>query len=174
MHPRELLPWRSSTIETSWSPAVACVEIKKRFDPPGSSVGGDAPFVGRAETETTFVLTRRIRQRNSFLPIIHAAVEPSHHGGARIRVRMRLHVLVIVFMSAWIGIATFGSLGAAIPALARGNFSGLTGLALPLVGVLVCCVPFAFEARKAERLLAEIFAPAPGNPAPVPTHEAYR
>jgi hypothetical protein len=170
MQLRDLLPWRDLVIETSWPPNVAVIEIRKRtIKPRGfglfNFLGDDEePFVGGALSDTEFRFWRRISYRNSFLPIIHAVVEPSHSGGASVRIRMRLHVFVIGFLLIWMTGATFGCVFGLV-ALAHGEPAGLIALAFPVFGVALVTIPFAIEARNAEVLLREIFAPALALPA---------
>jgi len=172
MHARDLVPWRDFTIETSWSPTVAAVELQKRIGERRFFGGGDTPFTGTVDG-SVFRFSRRIAYRNSFLPMIVAVIEPSHHNGARIRVQMRLHVLVMVFMAVWMTGATLAGL-VGLTALARGQPAGLAALAFPLFGAALSTIPFALEARLAERLLREIYAQAPAPPAPPESGVAYR
>ena len=171
---RDLLPWRDFVIETSWSPSVAAIEIKKSIDgPPPLSGGSDALFIGR-EDDGRFRFSRRISYRNSFLPMIVAVVEPSHHDGARVRVRMRLHLFVMVFVSVWIGGASLAAFMVAFIFISHGYPVGLLAAVLPLLGAAMVSIPFALEAPRAERLLRDVFARAPALPAPPETGEAYR
>jgi hypothetical protein len=171
---RELIPWRTFVIETRWPPEVAAIEVKKVIDKPTLfGAIGDAPFVGKAKSQTEFVFRRRISYRNSFLPIIRAVVEPSHNGGARIRVRMRMYLFAMGFLLVWSTGGAFAGL-AGLVALSEGQVAGLVGVAFPLFGLALTCVPFALEARIAERLLRAIYAAAPPLPPPPETGQAYR
>jgi hypothetical protein len=166
---RALLPWRRFAIETSWPPSVAAIEIRKRLaDSRWNS--SDLPFVGQAVSETVFRFSRAISYRNSFLPVIEARVEPSHRGGARIRVRMGLNGFVIAFMALWLLSATFG----AIVALAGGRPGALSVVGFPLFGVTLVTLPFALEARKSEAAVRSIFAAAPAGPPSFDSGEPYR
>jgi hypothetical protein len=172
---RAAVPWRSFTIDTSWPPEVAAIEIRKVIDAPTLFGGGGClPFVGTARGEKEFVFRRRIGYRNSFLPVIHAVVEPSHHGGARVRVRMRMYAVVIAFMAFWLTGASFGAGSAGVVALLHGQASGLLMLLFPLFGVAMVCVGFSLEARKAEKMLRALYAVAPALPPPPETGQAYR
>jgi hypothetical protein len=171
---RELIPWRTFVVETRWPPEIAAVEVKRAIHQPtlfGS--GGDAPFVGKVKSETEFVFRRRISYKNSFLPIVRAIVEPSRHGGARIRVRMRMHSFALCLILVWITGGAFAVL-AGLVALFEGQMAGLIGIAFPVVGLGLACTPFALEARVAERLLRAIYAAAPALPPPPETGQAYR
>jgi hypothetical protein len=163
MQPRDLLPWRELTIETRWSPDVAAAELAERIGKRTFFGGGDTLFVGDRLNEREFRFSRRIAYRNSFVPVIRAVVEASDHGGSRIRIRMKLHALVMPFMAFWMTGATCGGLPAGIASLWQRNVWGLIGLALPVFGAALVTVPFAIEAQSAERLLRDLFASAP-NP----------
>lgn len=171
MRPPDLIPWRDFIIDTRWSPAVADVELRKRVE--GLLGTGDAPFRGRSVGQAQYKLHRAISYRNSFLPVIHATIEPGHRGGARVRIRMRLHAGVAVFMPIWMTGAMAAAI-AGIVGLAHGQGAGVVGLAMPIFGAGLTVIPFALEARTAERLLREVYAPAPALPAPPETGEAYR
>ena len=173
MRLRDWLPWRDFAIETSWPPSVAAIEIRKRIASPRLFARTGEPFVGESTTEMEFRFSRGISYRNSFLPVIHAAVEPSYRDGARVRVRMRLHGAVAVFMAIWLTGATFGLLFG-LESLVRGQAAGWIGIVMPLFGVGLVTGGFSFEARKAEDLLRGIFAAAPGFPPPPDTGEPYR
>ena len=162
-------------IDTSWAPHVARIELRKNMDEPKLlSTPGEAPFIGKAISDVELHFHRRIAYRNSFLPRIRATLEPSYHGGSRLRVRMQLHPLVLAFMGVWMTFATFGGLAIGIAALAHGQIAGLFALAFPVLGASICSIPFAIEARNAEGLLRDIFAPAPALPPPPRTDEPYR
>jgi hypothetical protein len=170
----ELLPWRSFTIETSWSPEVAAAELAKEVSGPMLRGGGYAPFEGRAASPYDFEFSRRIEYRNSFLPVVRTAVEASHRGGARVRVTMRMNPFVFAFTALWMSGATVvGGLGG-LSALLEGHPAGLIGLAFPLFGAALCGLGFGVEARKAEAALRAVYAAAPGLPPPPDTGEAYR
>jgi len=171
---RDLLPWRELIIDTSWSPSVAAIELRKSIQgPPPLSGGDDALFSGRVEGGR-FHFSRRVAYKNSFLPVIQAVVEPSHHDGARVRIRMRLHAFVLVFVLAWTAIAAVFGVAVAISVVSRGRAMGLVGLLAPLFGVAIGSIPFALEARNAERLLRDVFARAPALPEAQKTGGAYR
>jgi hypothetical protein len=170
-----LIPWRAFDIGTSWSPAVAVIELKKSVDQHTLFFGGggNAPFVGDVRGETKFLFRRRIAYRNSFLPIIRVVVEPSHHGGTRLRVTMRLHLFVTAFMAVWMTGGAVGAVGG-LAAVFAGQPAGLVALAFPLFGAGLVGIPFALEARRAESLLRSIYANAPALPEPPDTGQAYR
>jgi hypothetical protein len=173
MRLRDWLPWRDFAIETSWPPSVAAIEIRKRIASPRLFAQTDGPFVGESMTEMEFRFSRGISYRNSFLPVIRVAVEPSYRDGARVRVRMRLHGAVAVFTALWLAAATSG-LFFGFASLVGGEAPGLTMIVMPVFGVGLLTGAFSFEARKAEDLLRGIFAAAPGFLPSPDTGEPYR
>ncbi len=60
MRARDLLPWRDFTIETSWSPEVAALELGRRVGARSffarAHGSGDEPFVGEERDGKTFRL----------------------------------------------------------------------------------------------------------------------
>jgi hypothetical protein len=158
---RDFIPWRAFEIRTRWSPEVAAIELKKAIDQ-GSLIfgrGETASFVGDVRGPRKFRFRRRVGYRNSFLPIIRVAVEPAQEGGACLRVTMRLSWFALAFMTGWMIAATVAALRGLSAALA-GHPGGLTALAFPLFGAVLVGVPFALEARAAEKLLHFIFEDA--------------
>jgi hypothetical protein len=170
-----LIPWRALDIGTSWSPEVAVIELRKFVDQGTLLLGGvgDAPFVGDIRGKSEFRFQRRITYRDSFLPMIRVAVEPWHHGGARLRATMRLQLFVMAFMAVWMTGATLGAIAGLVAAFS-GQPAGLLVLVLPLFGAGLLGIPFAFEARNAEILLRSIYGDAPALPEPPDTGQAYR
>jgi hypothetical protein len=170
---QDLVPWRELTIETKWSPEVVAMEIRKRLAARGPRPlfgfgfgvpAPEQPFVGRGDG-THFVFSRAIGYRNSFLPVIAVSIDPSGDEGARLGVRMRLNALVIAFMGVWLAGATIGSVCIAAAGLYDGNPAALVGLLFPLFGAGLMSGGFAYEARRAEALLRDIFPPPSPDPA---------
>jgi hypothetical protein len=149
------------------------VELQKRIGERRFFGGGDTPFAGTGDG-SVFRFSRRIAYRNSFLPRIVAVIEPSHLDGARVRIQMRLHLFVMVFMAVWMTGATLASVVVGLATLSEGQLAGLLAFAFPLTGAAMATIPFALEARTAERLLREIYARAPALPAPPESGVAYR
>jgi hypothetical protein len=166
---------RDFVIDTSWSPNVAAIELRKSIQgAPPLSGGEDALFSGRVANGRFRLTRKRTFYRSSFFPVIEAVVEPSWRDGARVRVRMRLHLFVMTVMCVWIAGATFGAIAAGTSMLSHGQPLGLVAVVFPLLGVGLVSIPFAIEATRAERTLREIFARAPPLPAPPETGVAYR
>lgn len=173
----DLLPWRDFVIETSWPCEVAALELRKAIDEPQLFSGeATATFVGRAESATRFKFTRRVPYRSTWRLVVLAVVEPSRRDGARIRVRMRMHLFVVAFATAWRAAVTYRAASTVAGAVFSGRMAAadVLPLALPFFGVAITCVPFALEASKIETLLRGIYAAAPAAPPPPDTGDAYR
>jgi hypothetical protein len=173
---RELLPWRDFVIETAWTPEVAIAELQKQIDTPERwQVRGGPTFAGLLLNGNTFRLYRKIRNRNSWLPRIDVVIQPSHHNGARVRIKMRMNTSTMLFMIFWMIFSTvFGFAMIAKSLGAKEWNDALYGMFFPVFGGALMTLGFVPEANKAERLLREIFANAPAFPAPVETGVAYR
>lgn len=173
MNLRDLLPWRDFVVDTRWPPEVAVAEIQKRVGQPQLFGWGEtAPFVGhRAGNAFRLNLKKSALQKGRGPAVIDAVVEPSHHNGARIRVKMRLTSSLSFVLLASIVFLVLCVSGA------RAEMKGVNAVFLSF-GLLfystLVAIMFVFQANKAERLLREIFARAPALPAPVETGLAYR
>jgi hypothetical protein len=154
---RDLVPWRTFTIDTSWSAAVAATELGNHIGP-GRTFRTPLMAPSRSEKELTFC--RAINHRDSFLPVIEVAIAPAPHVGSRLTVRIRLNWFVGVFMSFWVTGATLGTLGVAIDAIANERPIGSLALLGPMFYAGLTAFGFAFEARRAEELLRGLFPPA--------------
>jgi hypothetical protein len=166
MRMRDLLPWRNFVIDTNGPPEVAAAELRKHVEAPrrwGGS-GGDVPFAGRELEAGRFEFCRVISYKNSFLPVIRVVIEPSHQGGARVRIAMRLDPSVLAFTRVWMRFSVLAVL-LGLAFLFRGEVMGLAALSIPVFGAALCAVSFALEAGKAELLLRQIFGATPALPA---------
>jgi hypothetical protein len=107
----------------------------------------------------TFKISRIIRGRNSFLPVIEGAIYPESFG-CSIEIKMSLHKIVIVFMIYWLSI--IGSVG--MFALFAWFVDRSVGpIFLPLLGMfifgwLLCLIPFKIEAKATTKFLLTLFA----------------
>jgi hypothetical protein len=110
------------------------------------------PFIGSVD-EDSFKLSRDIRYRNSFLPLIrgHVLATPT---GTQINVAMFMHPLVAVFMTFWLGMAGAGTF--AIYSAKEASSSIPAGMFL--FGLALMCGGFFPEAFKAKRILADAFS----------------
>jgi hypothetical protein len=170
VNPRELLPWRAFSIDTSWPPEVTAVELRKRVGERRLFGSADTPFTGSLEGHR-FQIARTIRYRNSFLPVIEGTIEPAEHG-ARIRVRMRLNWFVAVFIAFWIAGTLVASV--AVVASAPAQAGAWVVVLMPIVGIAMCSGGFAFEAYRARIILEALFPRPPRPPRPPVSVGPYR
>lgn len=173
---RSLTPRRDFVIETSWPPDVAWAELQRWVDPP--AVGGEkiltflgtrdpagtAPFIGQVTGPTQLTFSRRTPTRNLTLPIVRVGVEPSHHGGARVVVAMRPSRIALLVAGVWISGAVLIAAGMLTSSLPDTVGNWLIVMAIPLFAAAISYLPSSTEGLKAERLLREVFAPAPAYP----------
>ena len=109
-------------------------------------------------TSEGFKVSRIIRYRNSFLPVISGNFSPTAKG-VRVDVTLRLHGAVLAFSVVWL---SFVGLGAAAVVLELLRSEPLGQVRLIPLGMLaffylLVTLSFGFEARKARKLLSEIF-----------------
>lgn len=109
-------------------------------------------------TRQSFEIKRIIGYRNSFLPRISGILEEDFDG-TRIKVKMRLHALVIVFLCIWCGF-----LGIAFIAMLSQEFSspGFNSLVLMPLGMIIFAYAltmggFKFESISSKKDLQSIF-----------------
>ncbi len=106
----------------------------------------------------TFKISRIIRGRNSFLPLIEGEIYPQPFG-CYININMSLHKIVLVFMIFWLW--TTGSIG--IFALFAWLVEPSIGpIFIPLLGMfifglLLCIIPFKIEVKTATKFLLTLF-----------------
>lgn len=106
----------------------------------------------------TFDITRIIRYRNSFLPMIHGTIERDFDG-LKIKVKMRLHTFVIVFLCVWcggVGIVCIASLSQAFDGSAF-DPNMLIPFGMLLFGYLMAIGGFKFESYKSKKDLQTLF-----------------
>lgn len=104
--------------------------------------------------ENTFNIKRIINHRNSFLPIINGTIKQNSNE-TTIRVKMKLHTFVIVFMSIWLGLTGIVFLLLLIKTGA--NFLVLVPGIMLILGYLLMIISFKWESRKTKKQLAHLF-----------------
>src|SRR5690242_13094827 len=97
MRAPDLLPWRDFVIETRWPSGVAALELRKRIEKSRRFIPSDESFIGSAITDTEFDFAHATADHNPFVPLVRASVEASRRNGARVRVRIRFHVVAVAF-----------------------------------------------------------------------------
>jgi len=121
------------------------------------SSGSTKPYEGQI-TNQTFDITRIIRYRNSFLPRIKGVIERDYDG-IRIKIKMRLHVLVMVFVCLWC--SAFGPMSIAVVTQSFRNLDFNLEDFIP-VGMLLfvyamTMAGFKFESNKSKKDLQGLF-----------------
>ena len=109
-------------------------------------------------SEEGFQISRIIRYRNSFLPIIHGRFYPSVQG-VRVEVMMRLHIAVLIFSIVWLSFVGLGAAAVAFQLLATGRVETVTLIpfGMLLFFYLMVTIGFGVEAKKAVNLLSRLF-----------------
>jgi hypothetical protein len=161
MRARELLPWRSVTIDTSWPPEAAFVELKKFVDPRW-------PIDGRGEAPTTGVTMAR------GVWSVWVGFEPARRGGTQVQATMRLRPAIAMVAMLW---AT-GAVPWTVIALGKVLNEGRLELAPFLVGLVLANVLamfwFVHDARFAEGELRAVYRLAPALPEPPESDRPFR
>jgi hypothetical protein len=128
--------------ETFWG------AVEHSIDPPAN----EPPFHGNVAGHT-FKISRVIRYRNSFLPVILGNIADRAYGVTTVRVRMRLPLFAMIFMAVWLGMVGSGIEWSFLLDLQAESSSTFLLFAMFLFGLVLPIVGFYPEAFKAERLL---------------------
>src|ERR1700752_528959 len=98
-----LLPHKSYELVSDKTPSEIEAAMRSAVAPRRSFGSGAAtrPFEGEVG-DRTFDVQRAIGYRNSFLPQVRGEIMAAP-GGSRISVRMRLRLVLLVFLIMWIG-----------------------------------------------------------------------
>jgi hypothetical protein len=112
----------------------------------------------------SFTIQRVIRYRNSFLPQIKGTVQ-SDFGGTVITIKMRLNLLVLIFLGIWIGGVIFVPLGTFIASDKSGTAIPLIPLGMLFFAYLLTVLAFKFESNKAKKDLQQLWKAALREPA---------
>jgi hypothetical protein len=122
--------------------------LKKGFFPFETPL---VPFIGHVDSES-FQIRRDIRYRNSFLPIILGRVEATP-AGSHVRVTMRIHIFVAMFMSIWFSGVGFAIWATTIGGKSHGTFSFGGPLGMFAFGIALVSFCFFPEAMKAKKII---------------------
>jgi hypothetical protein len=109
-------------------------------------------------TGESFKISRIIRYRNSFLPVIQGNFSPTAKG-VRVDVTLRLHGGVLAFSVFWLSFVVLRIVADASE-LVRSRQLGqgsLIPFGMLAFFYLLVTLSFGFEARKARKLLSEVF-----------------
>jgi hypothetical protein len=109
-------------------------------------------------SETGFKISRIIRYRNSFRPIVEGQFFPLVKG-VRIEVRMRLSMTILIFSILWLSFVAAGAGAVIVQIISTGKYAG--SMFIPFGMLLFYCllmtIGFGVEANKAVKLLSHIF-----------------
>ncbi|HYJ78999.1 MAG TPA: hypothetical protein VEW03_05335 [Longimicrobiaceae bacterium] len=113
---------------------------------------GPCAFEGEVDA-AGFRIQRIIGYRNSFLPRIRGVISPTATG-SRVDCTLTLHPFVIAFMAVW-----FGAFMLTPTPPGQSPWFRLVPVAMLLFGWVLATVHFAYEARRAKEVLAELLGP---------------
>jgi hypothetical protein len=107
---------------------------------------------------SSFQINRIISYRNSFLPQIIGKIEPQI-SGCTIRVIMRLHLFVLVFLLVWLGIVGLVAVSMIIAAILFDSNNQLFffPLGMFIFGCLLSILAFKLESSKSKKDLKTLF-----------------
>lgn len=156
------LPAEDITFQSKLKEAALLQRLKDNIEPVKLRFG----LFNRRETKpyqgkiigNTFNISRIISYRNSFLPQISGNIENTF-SGSLIRVRMRLHVAVIVFLCIWGGIVGTVGLLFLSQAFGRTAFDPMTLIPLGMLVVfyVVVMLAFKYESKQSKADLQSLF-----------------
>jgi hypothetical protein len=108
--------------------------------------------------ERTFQINRIISYRNSFLPQIIGEIEPQFNGSL-IRIKMRLHLIVLIFISIWLGVVGLISASIVVSSILFGSFPGFAFVPLGMFvfGYLLTLLAFKVESSRSKQDLKKLF-----------------
>jgi hypothetical protein len=162
-----LLPYKRLVFETQFSKDEIVrrlmIEVAPRRPPLDLFEKRAEKFEGEV-SETGFKISRIIRYRNSFRPMVEGRFFPLVKG-IRIDVRMRLHMSVMAFSILWLSLLVVGAGTVIFQIISTGKSEGamLIPFGLLLFYCLLMTIGFSVEADKAGKLLSDIFEANKGN-----------
>jgi len=155
-----LLPFEKYTVYTSLNPE----QIQQQFEQfvelyqPFRKIlkVSDKPFNGTIQGQK-FTISRNIKYRNSFLPIIKGKITP-YQAGSIVDITMSIHPFVIIFTTIWLSIVGMGALSFVLVMISSGKFmiAGLIPMAMLIFGCLLTVIPFKIEAKIAKDFLNDL------------------
>lgn len=164
-NPMQFVPYERLTMTTMLSYDDVLARLDNAIEPRRAIrffESATKPYQGHREGGH-FEMSRIIRYRNSFLPIIKGDIQPGI-GGCSIQITMHPHVLVIAFMAVWLGgigaafiltlLAVLGVLASAQPA---DPLIALFPGAMLIFGYVLVLGAFKFESAKSTTFLLELF-----------------
>jgi hypothetical protein len=134
-----------------------CIEPEKAFRSSIFSSNSTKPYEGQIKGHS-FNIKRIIGYRNSFLPRINGVIERDLDG-LTIKVKMRLHTFVIVFLCIWCGGVVPGSLAFLLQSLEDSTFNPATSIPFSMLLLVYALTMggFKYESYKSKKDLQAIF-----------------
>lgn len=158
----KLLPFDNITLYSPYSPEEAISRLQAVVEPRRTF----APFATRQMPyegwikDGEFEITRIIRYRNSFLPVIKGSIQ-TIIGGTNIKIQMKPNVFVLLFMAVWLGGTGIGLISTLIPFLTGDPQADLGAVLFTggmfFVGYLLIMFGYKSEARKSKLFILELF-----------------
>ncbi|NJS11779.1 MAG: hypothetical protein HC789_16110 [Microcoleus sp. CSU_2_2] len=160
---KSLLPFERLTIPTTLKLSEVLERLDEAVEPPKMFRMNllfrrpNKPYEGTI-SGNTFKISRIIRGRNSFLPVIEGEIHPESFG-CSIAIKMSLYKVVLIFTIYWLSIT--GSFW--ILALLAWLVDRSVGpIFLPILGMfifgwLLCLIPFKIEAKMTTKFLFNLF-----------------
>jgi hypothetical protein len=151
------LPFETIIIETPLTKEDTIVNLAKNIEPAKT-----LRFLNKSDTKAfegylrgnEFEIKRIINYQNSFLPIIKGQIEVFGNV-TRVKIDMRLHVAVIVFMMIWFGFVGLFFVAALINSDIF-NETLLFPLGMLLFGYALTMGGYLFESHRSKRILKDI------------------
>jgi hypothetical protein len=159
------LPFDNFTITTNLNPEQVSEKLSNVIEPPkrfrNSGIWAKPPsklYEGKI-SGYNFRINKIINYRNSFLPIIEGRICPDIIG-CQIKIKMQLHMTVMIFMLFWLGNLLPTALSFIVAMIADNTINPLMGLAplgMCLFAYILCMSGFNWEAKNAKKFFYELF-----------------
>jgi hypothetical protein len=159
-----LLPFEKYALSTTLSVQASRQRLLDNLEPARGFAyimrNKTRPYTGRIGSED-FEISRAIRYRNSFLPIIKGRFS-DQHDHTEIQVTMRLNPLVVAFMSVWtagVSIACGATIRDLLTRSPERPFAPVEMLSFGMLfaGYGFCLFLFKFESSNAKRFLSRLW-----------------
>jgi len=165
---KKYLPFENYILSTQLSVDEICNRLNRNIEPrkininPFQSRNASKPYEGELIGDT-FKISRIINYRNSFLPVIKGQITKSF-GQTFVKVKMRPDILVLIFMSFWMGIVGLACIGVLIGTLIYWINQGLSFVNLLLIvpfamflfGFSLLYFGFKYESKMSKAFLEEL------------------
>lgn len=152
-----LFPFERFVIRSPLSGEDAVVVLQKHVGPrklwPSTNDGND--FQGVVEGEG-FRITRVIRYRNSFLPVVVGRLERAP-GGCVMHIHMRMHFAVMAFSAVWVSFLVPVLIGFVVRSERGFDVDTLMPFGMLAFFLALTNGGFWFEANKQKKMLQDIF-----------------